>query len=73
MSERKTNRHKYFLQRCEEETLRIIGYQIQEVGTYCPIRAVSGLKIDCVTIGESPRLIRYCNACISKWINDEAR
>ena len=71
MGERKTNRHKYFLQRDEYDLMMTIAENIQGIGTFCPIKAISGKRPPCKHDTPSFLMLRDCKTCIQTWLNEE--
>ena len=69
----KTNRKAYFLDRDEYDIMLTIREQIKGVGTYCPIRAVSGKGRKCIIkeIIASQYPVRDCETCIQNFLNEE--
>ena len=70
----KTNRQAYFLECDEYDIMIAIRDNIEGVGTYCPIRAVSGTgrKKPCIMKHDSiGHLIRDCENCVQQWLNEE--
>lgn len=68
-----TNREKYFLKRDEYDTMLKIAENIQGLGTFCPIKAVSDKRPPCKHKTQSFVMRRDCKPCIQKWLNEEAK
>ena len=68
-----TNREKYFLKRDEYDTMMEIAKNIQGLGTFCPIKAISGKRPPCKHVTPSFLMIKDCKDCIQKWLNEEAK
>lgn len=69
-----TNRERYITKRDEYDLMMTIRDQIKGVGTYCPIRAVSGKGRKCILkeiiVSQFP--VRACETCIQNWLNEES-
>ena len=68
-----TNREKYFLKRDEYDTMMTIAENIQGIGTFCPIKAISGKRPPCKHITQSFTMMRDCKTCAQNWLNEEAK
>lgn len=68
-----TNREKYFLKRDEYDTMMAIAENIQGLGTFCPIKAVSGKRPPCKHITQSFTMMRDCETCVQTFLNDESK
>lgn len=71
----KTNRKKYFLDRNEYDIMMTIAENIQELGTFCPIKAIGGKRPPCKCKHDtrSSLMVRDCETCIQKFLNQEAK
>lgn len=68
-----TNREKYFLKRDEFDTMMTIAENIQGLGTFCPIKAVSGKRPPCKHITQSFLMMRDCETCVQTFLNDGSK
>lgn len=73
-----TNRERYITKRNEYDLMITIAENIQELGTFCAIRAVCGRKhkrkceYKWRDLGSCSRLERDCERCIQAFLNEEA-
>lgn len=70
-----TNREKYFLKRDEYDTMMTISRNIEGVGTFCAIKAVSGRRKPCMMkyMSKNGHMYRDCETCVQHWLNEEAK
>ena len=66
-----TNRQKYILKRSEYDLMLTIAKNIQGLGTFCPIKAISNKRPPCKHITQSSMMIKDCEECIQQWLNEE--
>ena len=67
-----TNREKYKEKRDAYDLMMTIAENIQELGTFCPIKAISGKRPPCKHITQSFTMMRDCETCCQDWLNKEA-
>lgn len=67
-----TNRERYFLKRDEYDTMMEIAKNIQGLGTFCPIKAISGKRPPCKHITQSFLMMRDCETCVQEFLNEES-
>lgn len=67
-----TNRERYITKRNEYDLMMTIAENIQELGTFCPIKAISGKARACIITDSKPPM-RDCERCIQKFLNEEVK
>lgn len=68
-----TNREKYITKRNEYDLMMEISKNIEGIGTFCAIKAISDKRIPCVTMMKgNGRMERDCKTCIQSWLNKES-
>lgn len=68
-----TNRERYITKRNQYDLMLTIAENISGIGTFCPIKAISGKKRLCITkLDDNLRLVRDCEPCVQKWLNEES-
>ena len=67
-----TNREKYITKRDEYDLMMAIAKNIQGLGTFCPIKAISGKRppCKCKPDTQSSLILRDCETCVQDWLNE---
>lgn len=67
-----TNREKYITKRDEYDLMMTIAENIQGIGTFCPITAIGGKRPPCKHVTQSFTMMRDCETCTQKFLNEQA-